>query len=225
MSAIVLLASLLFPPVDEVRIIFLGDSITRGVRAGVKENETFASLVRAALRNEKVTAVVTNRGIGGERTDQAIKRFGRDIVAAKPHVVCIMYGHNDSHVDRGQKKERITLEDYEKNLRHMVLLLRKAGIKPVLMTPPCYDRKARQGGLPDENPNVRLEKCAAACSKLAKELKVPLIDHWAHWRKQGERTEDVTGWTTDGYHANPKGHEVMTEVILPVLRKVLEEVR
>lgn len=107
----------------------------------------------------------------------------------------------------------------------MVARLRKEGVQPVLMTPPCYDRKARQGGLPDESPNVRLGRCAEVCVRLAKELKVPLIDHWGHWRKQGERPEDVTGWTTDGYHANRKGHEEMTAVILPVLRKVIAEGR
>lgn len=101
MLSVVLFVPLYFAAGDEVRVVFLGDSITRGVRPGVKAEDTFASLVQAALRKDKVNAAVTNRGIGGERTDQALKRFDRDVLALKPHVVCLMYGHNDSHVDRG----------------------------------------------------------------------------------------------------------------------------
>jgi acyl-CoA thioesterase-1 len=216
------LVALLAPP-GPVRIVFLGDSITRGVRTGVTAEDTFASRVQAALAKEKVTAVVYNRGIGGERTDQALKRLDRDVLALKPDVVAIMYGHNDSHVDRGRKDQRISTEEYEKNLRLLVVAVRKAGARPVLMTPPCYNRKARQGGLPDESPNVRLEKCVLATRRVAKELKVPLVEHWAHWVRQRDRPEDVTGWTTDGYHANPRGHAEMTAVILPVLRKVIAE--
>jgi lysophospholipase L1-like esterase len=216
------LVALLAPP-EPVRIVILGDSITRGDRAGVTAEDTNASRVQAALGKEKVSAVVVNRGIGGERTDQALKRLDRDVLALKPHIVAIMYGHNDSHVDRGRKDQPISTEEYEKNLRRIVAAVRKAGARPVLMTPPCYNRKARQGGLPEESPNIRLEKCVLATRRVARELKVPLVDHWEHWVRQRERPEDVTGWTTDGYHANARGHAEMTAVILPVLRKALAE--
>jgi acyl-CoA thioesterase-1 len=213
----------LFAPPGPVRIVFLGDSITRGVRAGVTAEDTFASRVQAALGKEKVNAVVVNRGLGGERTDQALLRLDRDVLSLEPDVVAIMYGHNDSDVARGRKDQPVSTEEYEKNLRRMVAALRKAGARPVLMTPPCYDRKARQGGLPAESPNVRLEKCVLATRRVAMDLKVPLVDHWAHWARQRDRPEDVTGWTTDGYHANPRGHVEMTALILPVLRKALAE--
>src|SRR5579872_7361801 len=53
-----------------VKIITLGDSITKGVRPGVKPEETFAALVEAGLKKEGIAAQVINVGIGGERTDQ-----------------------------------------------------------------------------------------------------------------------------------------------------------
>src|SRR5439155_722694 len=81
-----------------VKIVTLGDSITRGVRAGVKAEETFAALLQKDLRGRDIQADVVNVGIGGERTDQALQRLAKDVIALKPAVVVIMYGTNDSYV-------------------------------------------------------------------------------------------------------------------------------
>jgi hypothetical protein len=45
-----------------VRIVALGDSITRAVRQGVAAEETFAALLEAELRNEKIEAELINAG-------------------------------------------------------------------------------------------------------------------------------------------------------------------
>ena len=58
-----------------VRIVALGDSITKGMRDGVRPDETFASLAERALKADGIDAEVVNLGIGGERTDQALKRL------------------------------------------------------------------------------------------------------------------------------------------------------
>ena len=47
------------------RIVTLGDSITKGVRTGVKPQETFAALLQAALKEQGRDVEVTNVGIGG----------------------------------------------------------------------------------------------------------------------------------------------------------------
>src|SRR2546425_657453 len=88
----------------KVRIVALGDSITRGVRPGVKAEETFAFLLQKGLQKERIPAEVINAGIGGERTDQALMRLGSAVIDRKPQVVTIMYGTNDSYVDQGKKE-------------------------------------------------------------------------------------------------------------------------
>src|SRR5690242_17245831 len=80
---------------SQVAIVALGDSITRGVRSGVKPEETFATLVEARLKDQGYRATVANFGIGGERTDQALARL-EQIIAARPRLVAVMYGTNDS---------------------------------------------------------------------------------------------------------------------------------
>ena len=66
---------------EPLEIITLGDSITKGVRTGVKPEETFAALLEAELKARGVEAHVTNVGIGGERTDGALARLEKEVLA------------------------------------------------------------------------------------------------------------------------------------------------
>lgn len=205
----------------EIRIVTLGDSITRGVRAGVKPDETFAALLQDTLQKKKINARVTNIGIGGEGTDQALARLAKGVIALKPHIVTIMYGSNDSYVDPGQNKPRLTVSQYEDNLKKLIAELRKAGIKPLLMTPPRWGDKAKNGI--GENPNLRLEKYVEACRKVAKKTKTPLIDHFAYWSEKAKGGVDIGTWTTDQCHPNPRGHREIVELMLPVVVKTIQK--
>lgn len=198
-------------------IVTLGDSITEGVRRGVFAEQTFASLIEGKLREAGFAARVVNVGIGGERTDQALRRLDQ-IVALKPDIVTVMYGTNDSYVDRGESASRIPLDAYRTNLTGIVTELLRRGIVPVLMTEPRWSDKAGNNGV-GEHPNVRLERYVAACRQTAREWRVPLVDHFAKWTTAREDGVDLHGWTTDGCHPNPAGHRELATVILPVLRR------
>jgi lysophospholipase L1-like esterase len=202
-------------------IVALGDSITRGVRPGVKAEETFAALLESGLRKQKIEADVVNAGIGGERTDQALARLDKAILARKPGVVLVMYGTNDSYVDAGQKEPRLSVEQYAANLKAMVEAIHKAGAVAVLMTPPQWAEGAKNGA--GENPNKRLAPYAEACRAVARETQSPLVDHFATWRKAALRGTDLGGWTTDMCHPNPRGHREIAEQILPVVQEVLKK--
>jgi lysophospholipase L1-like esterase len=203
-----------------VKLITLGDSITRGERRGVTADETFAARLQAALRKDATGAQVVNVGIGGERTDQALKRLKTAVIDTKPAVVTIMYGTNDSYVDRDKEQPRLSAEQYRANLRQIIKELRQANITPVLMTPPRWGNAARNGK--GENPNRLLETYVKVCREVAEETKTPLVDHFAHWTKQSEAGVDIAKWTTDGCHPNPEGHRILLETMLPVVREALK---
>src|SRR5262249_50379800 len=151
------------------RVVALGDSITKGVRAGVRPEETFAALAERALKADGIDAEVVNLGMGGERTDQALKRL--DAVSGhRPRVVTVMDGTNDSHVDRGATANRISLEDYTANLRAIMAGLLLRGIEPILMTEPRWADDAPVNGL-GESPNVRLAPYREACRAVAAECR------------------------------------------------------
>lgn len=222
-------------------IVTLGDSITKGVRSGVTAEQTFAALVEKSLLQQGITASVVNVGVGGERTDQALKRLDQIVKVPnvphqpnttqapatddssavpyiQPDIVTVMYGTNDSYVDQGKTTSRLTVEEYRSNLQTIVVELLRRGILPVLMTEPRWSEKAATNGL-GENPNVRLEPFVIACRETAAKWRVPLIDHFAAWTNAGKTGTDLHAWTTDGCHPNPPGHQVMAELMLPVLQQ------
>ncbi len=204
-----------------LRVITLGDSITRGVRPGVSSEETFAHLLGEELRKRGHTVEVVNAGIGGERTDQALARLEPAVVARSPRLVTVMYGTNDSYVDAGKRESRISLEAYRENLRRIVAALRHKGIEPLLMTEPRWAADARPNGL-GENPNVRLEPYVAACRETARELGVLCVDHYARWTEAERAGVNLREWTTDGCHPNARGHRELAQSLLPVVLRSLE---
>ncbi len=209
---------------DDARavIVTLGDSITKGVRTGVTAEETFAARLQVLLKEEAdIDAEVVNVGIGGERTDQALVRLEKDVLAKRPAIVTVMYGTNDSYVDKGKDASRITVDEYTANLRELVKRLRAAGVKPVLMTEPRWGEQASPNGV-GEHPNVRLEKYVEACRAVAKESETPLVDNYAHWSEAVEKGTDLGAWTTDQCHPNAKGHAEIARTMLPVVRKAVE---
>lgn len=190
------------PEKRHLTIVTLGDSITKGVRSGVTAEQTFAALVAKGLTEDGRSVRVINVGIGGERTDQALKRFDR-VLAHKPDIVTVMYGTNDSYVDKGKTRSRITVEQYRTNLQKIVTELLGRGIQPVLMTEPRWSDKAGKNGL-GENPNIKLEPFIEVCRETAKKWRVPLVDHFSGWTAKRKGGTDLHEWTTDGCHPNPK---------------------
>ncbi len=206
-------------PSSVVHIVTLGDSITKGARPGVTNTQTFASLIEVGLRGAGQSVRVTNVGIGGERTDQALKRLER-VLALRPDMVTIMYGTNDSYVDTGKTASRISRDQYRDNLVRLVSELLGRGITPVLMTEPRWADDAKPNGV-GEHPNVRLEKYVEACREVAALWRVPLVDHFAGWSKARKDGVTLRDWTTDGCHPNPAGHIELAGRMLPVLESPL----
>lgn len=205
----------------EQRVVVLGDSITKGVRTGVSAEEIFSSRIQQALIEEGRRVVVNNQGIGGERTDQALHRLAKDVLSQKPHVVLVMYGTNDSYVDIGRKESRLTSRQFADNLTRITRQLQEQNVRVVLMTEPRWGDKAAMNGA-GEHPNERLEEFLQQTRNVAKDLKCPLVDHYAVWSKAREGGQDLSEWTTDECHPNGEGHKQLADTILPMLRMELD---
>lgn len=194
---------------ETIKIITLGDSITKGVRPGVRYNQTFAGILQAKLGS---SVNIVDVGISGERTDQALLRLD-DVIAQKPAIVTIMYGTNDSYVDAAES--RVSLSEYRANLETMLAELYRAGIQPILMTSPRWGDGAKLNAL-GEQPNVRLAQYVQAARDVAKKTNTPLVDNWERW--SGANSDP---WTVDHCHPNPAGHKVIAETVFPVLANYL----
>lgn len=205
-----------------VRIITLGDSITRGARPGVLPLDAFPGRLQAGLREAGHRVEVHNVGIGGDRVDGALARLERDVIAQRPHLVTVMYGTNDSWVDRGKTESRISVERYEADLRTLVRRLQAAGIAVVLMTEPMFGEQQPRNGA-DEDPNLRLGRYVERCRAVARELGVPLVDHFSGWAEAQRQGRTLQAWTTDGCHPNAAGHADLAARLLPVVAPKVAE--
>ncbi len=208
-----------------VKIVCLGDSITRAVRPGVTQEQSFEALLQNWLSERLVPVEIINEGIGGENTSEAIKRLAEDVVARQPDYVTIMYGTTDSAVDKGKSKSRVPVEDYQRNLRLMVKRLRAARISPVLMTSiPLGDSFGKLEWSPykEQGPNCMIVDYIRAMRRIAAEEAVPIVDNFARWAETQLLGTDIDTLMVDGCHPNPAGHKLMAQTIYPLLETLLE---
>lgn len=218
LTTIILTTSLMaFQGATPVTIVTLGDSITKGWRPGVTKEETFSVVLEKLLTGK---AQVINVGIGGERTDQALKRFEKDVAAKKPTIVTIMYGANDSYIDKGKDQPRLSKEQFEANLNKLLEQCKKAGIKPILMTSNAYGRTPSKNGA-GNNPNDLLAQYMEITRRVALKTSTPLVDHFEFWTRADKAGTDIGKWTTDQLHPNVAGHKAMAELMLPVVLEVI----
>ena len=206
-----------------VRLITLGDSITKGARPGVPPMQTFSARLQGGLREAGIPAQVHNVGIGSERTDLALQRIERDVISQRPHLVTVMYGTNDSWVDQGKAESRLSEKQFEANLRELVRRLQAAHIHVVLMTEPRFGEENKKNGL-GEDPNLRLARYAELCRAVARDTAVPLVDHFGAWTAEQKGGRMLQAWTTDGCHPNAEGHADLAQrlagVIEPLVRQI-----
>jgi len=216
------------PPPQPGGIVMFGDSTT-AERPGAVE-KVYADRVREALQSIGSTLSVYNAGVGSNTTKNARDRFARDVLAHKPRVLVIQFGLNDAAVDVWREPpataSRVPLAEYEQNLRWLITTSREQQIKPVLMTtnPTRWTSKLRDlYGKPPYRPDEPdgfdapvLASYNEAVRRLAAELAVPLVDvHAAFTAQNADRL------LLDGMHPNDAGHQLIAELLLPIVRQQL----
>lgn len=156
---------------------------------------------------------VVNRAAGG-RSSKTFRAEGRwaPILAARPAVVLIQFGHNDSHAkDRPESTDAAT--DFRDNLAGYVAEARAAGIRPVLVTPP-----PRRLFKPDGSISRELAPYAAAIRAVAAATGTPCIDLYAGGvallaKAGAEGSGALFCNPKDRSHFSPAGAEAMARLV------------
>jgi acyl-CoA thioesterase-1 len=201
---------------EPVRIVCLGDSVTRAVRPGVEPHQTFCALLQQSLSEPDHPVEVINAGIGGHTTKDGLQRFQSDVLDRRPRVVVIMFGLNDSWIDAGEAESRLTVHEYRANLETMLELLIGHEIKVVLMTPnpalaPTYG--------PERNATLR--PYVDVVRDLARRRELPLVDVYQHFAELAQQRE-INSLFTDDMHPNPAGQQQLAGLLEPVLQRELK---
>ncbi len=196
------------PPARRIVVVGLGDSITAGnpgydpdpARQPFEGSDPESQyLYWAALLDPRLE--VRNHGVGGERTDEILERFGHAVVDAD--VLVVQGGIND--VVQGR-----SLEQAASNLRELVRRGKERGLAVALADVLPWNR-----GWPDaEQPIRELNARIAAIAAAEGVVRLAFHDTLEDPKRPGRMREE---WTSDGNHPNVAGHRRLGELafILP----------
>jgi acyl-CoA thioesterase-1 len=181
------------PAGGEVRVVFLGDSITEGW--GMKATAT--SPGRGEFFPGKP---YINRGISGQTTPQMLVRFRQDVVELKPKVVVLLAGTNDIAENTG----KMTQGEIENNIESMSELARANGIRPVLCSVlPASDFHWHKGLAPAP----KIKALNAWIKEYAAKNDFVYVDYYSPMaNSEGGLKAELS---PDGVHPNKAGYEIM----------------
>jgi lysophospholipase L1-like esterase len=176
-------------PATERRVVFLGDSITRGWI--VSRPEFFAA-------NGFV-----DRGISGQSTPQMLVRFRQDVIALEPAAVHILAGTNDVAENTGPFDPEAT----KNNLMSIVELARMHRIRIVLATlPPA-------AGFPWRTVAEPVAKIRALNAWIAAYAKLNGFAFADYTSVLDDGTGAMRpGFSYDGVHPTRAGYEAMEQI-------------
>lgn len=173
-------------------LICLGDSITAG--------ETFENgdprltpRLRAALPGWRVT----NAGIGGNNTADALARLQRDVLAPAPDLVIVYLGANDAAYIK-----RVQLPAYTANMREIARQIGPA--RTILVTPAPIDEDWSR-----YRTNKVMTQYARAVQEVADEMGCACVDLYSAMRA-------VAGYPkmlSDGLHFAPSGYAFLAPLL------------
>ncbi len=181
------------PAAGEVRVVFMGDSITEGW--GMKATAT--SPARGEFFPGKP---YVNRGISGQTTPQMLLRFRQDVIGLKPKVMVLLAGTNDIAENTG----KMTLGESENNIASMSELARANGIRTVLCSVlPASDFWWHKG----LEPAAKIRALNAWIKEYAAKNGFVYVDYYSAMvnSEGGLKAE----FSPDGVHPNKAGYDLM----------------
>jgi lysophospholipase L1-like esterase len=202
-------ATLAAPAKFELRVVFMGDSIT----------DAWVSPEFGGFSPGKP---YVDRGISGQTTPQMLIRFRPDVIALQPRVVVILAGTNDIAGNTGP----MTLGEIEGNLASMAELARTSKIRVVLasvlpVSNYGHDRQGNPLDMRTKRPPEKILELNVWIKKYAAEKGHTYLDYFsAMVDDRGLLQRDLS---EDGLHPNAKGYAVMSPLAEQAIRSAIKK--
>ncbi|MFI3141617.1 MAG: SGNH/GDSL hydrolase family protein [Clostridia bacterium] len=204
---------------SNLKLLFIGDSITHGA-AHTYGYDSVAQLFEKALIDIGYDkAIVLNTAVSGATaTNQdngtlhlEYKKQRLDLIlATKPTHAIVMLGTNDTVV------KGMTADKYERNIREIISIIKKADVVPVLRSvPPANSIR--------HDVNCHLDEYAKRVKKIAKDENICFIDHTNSWKTAEKSAPNLLNtnkqnlWLNDELHPNPAGQIAMFKEVFETL--------
>jgi lysophospholipase L1-like esterase len=204
-------ATLAPPAKFELRVVFMGDSIT----------DAWISPEFGGFFPGKP---YVDRGISGQTTPQMLVRFRPDVIGLQPKVVVILAGTNDIAGNTGP----MTLGQIEANLASMAELAKANKIRVVLasvlpISNYGHDREGNPLDMRIKRPPEKILELNAWIKRYAAANQHMYLDYFsAMVDPQGMLQRDLS---EDGLHPNAKGYAVMSPLAEQAIRVALKKRR
>ena len=191
-----------------LKIVGLGDSTTAGTPGFLSPLESPPSgqgnpesQYAYWMMKAHPVWIVLNRGINGQRSEQILSRFKRDVLSEKPDCVIILAGVND--VYQGH-----SIESVEKNLLSMYKMAIDAGIVVIAATILPYDIASKSEAEKIASLNQWIER-------VAEELGILFCD--THATVADPSNPNKLSGSPDEIHPDAAGYRKMGEALSKVI--------
>lgn len=201
------------------QIVAMGDSITQAGGYLRAMDAVFAQ----QYAGMKIPPIV-NVGVGGQKAEDMVARFEKDVVRRSPAIVTVSVGINDVWHRMADRPDPRVLEAYERNLERMVKMAQESGARVLVLAPTVIEEDPASEG------NKRLAAYVAAGKRVAQRNKCQYVDLHALFLKAIEKRKKDSGsqerfFTTDGVHMKPAGDVLMAVGLLRALGVPDEKMR
>ncbi|MEI8078893.1 MAG: GDSL-type esterase/lipase family protein [bacterium] len=185
-----------------IKWLFAGDSITHGALHtwGWRDyTELFSERIRFEMR--RIRDFVIKSALSGWNTQNLHEHLEWNIMQFKADVVSIMIGINDSQDGAGGVKNfydhyNAILDQIMQNPTTLVMLH---------TTNPIWPQAVERASLPLYNDKI---------IQIARERKLPVIDHWAYWPQAIKEIDfRAISWMNDSLHPGVYGHRAMAHLL------------
>ena len=223
---------------DEMKIVFLGDSITE---AGVYDKEVgieyngelvypnHTGFITLLSQNISENTKLIGKGISGDKVSDLLTRYKKDVIDLNPDIVFIYIGINDvwHKYDFGTGSD---IDLYENGLRQIISEIQKIGAKVVLCTPTVIGEnygdftlanqyiKQYRDAKTMESMNKDLDEFSDVVRKLSSEYSTDLIDLrrvFIDYISQNNPNNNPSGILTyDGVHLNDQGNKLIADQMI-----------
>ncbi len=192
----------------KLRIVGLGDSTTAGTPGFLSPLEAPPngqgdpkSQYAYWMMHLRPDWDVLNRGINGQRSDEILARFERDVVGASPQFVIILAGVNDVYQGRPQESVR-------QSLSSMYARAAEAEVNPVAATILPYNTAS-------ESASTTIRQLNGWIERRAQRLGIPFCDTGRAVADPNHPDRLLD--TSDGLHPDVSGYRKMGEAFVETI--------
>lgn len=170
---------------------------------------------------------VLNKGIGGNNSNDLLRRLNADVLQEKPDLVIMMVGSNDMV----NSKKLIDYPLFKDNYQQLIDQIKSTGAKIVLMSPPPvdtgyiykrHDRKAYKEPL-----NYKLDSLNKLVKEIARTNDIHFVDLYSLFKSKGSPNREISSLILnqnnfgkdDGIHPTKQGYQLIAETVYSYLKK------